>query len=225
MKKLGMAVGASIIAFVIGILGFYSAIPHVAPDHVKRATGDTLSMSAVDSLIRARAADAESDSLAAVHEAALEIVGLTPDSLDRLHLQAKRTEVLRDSLTMLTRTIDRKQSRQDSLFTALDEAKARAEKLEKSDQTAEEISSAFTEMENNEMSQILEHIHPAVLRQLYDKASAKDRSRILRALSPDMAARFLAGLVDPSLLPDSLRGGTALAGDSTAAQPTDPQLQ
>lgn len=225
MKKLGMAVGASIIAFVIGILGFYSAIPHVAPDHVKRATGDTLSMSAVDSLIRARAADAESDSLAAVHEAALEIVGLTPDSLDRLRLQAKRTEVLRDSLTMLTRTIDRKQSRQDSLFTALDEAKARAEKLEKSDQTAEEISSAFTEMENNEMSQILEHIHPAVLRQLYDKASAKDRSRILRALSPDMAARFLAGLVDPSLLPDSLRGGTALAGDSTAAQPTDPQLQ
>ena len=225
MKNIGLAIGASIIAFVIGVLGFYSAIPHLAPDHVKRATGDTLSESAVDSLIRARAAQARKDSLAAVEEAALEIVGLTPDSLDQLRLMANRSEVLRDSVAALAELIDRKENTADSLLTALDEAKARADKLEKSDQTAEEISKAFTEIEDNDMREILAHIHPTVLRQLYNKASARDRSRILRALSPDMAARFLEGLVDPSLIPDSVRAGTTLAGDSTAIKPTDPRLQ
>lgn len=225
MKKVGMAVGASIIAFFIGVLGLYSTIPHVLPDRANQASGDTLSDSVVDSLIKARVTQAREDSMAAVEKAALGIVGLTPDSLDRLRLAANRTELLRDSLATLAGTIEQQETRQDSLVSALDEAKSTVEKLEKSDQTAEEISKAFTQIENDEMSRILEHMHPIVLRQLYEKASARDRSRILRALSPDHAARFLEGLVDPSLVPDSIQAGTTLARDSTALPPTDSQLQ
>jgi hypothetical protein len=225
MKKIGLAIGASLIAFFIGLLALYTVIPRIAPDHVTKATGDTLSDSVVDSLIKVRVAEAREDSIAAVERAALEIVGLTPDSLDQLRLQAGRTATLRDSLQHLAETIEFKDSCEDSLRGALDEAKAVATRLEKSEQTAEEISQAFTQIENNEMAGILEHMHPTVLRQLYEKASAKDRSRILRTLAPDQAARFLESLVDPSLVPDSLKNGTTLAGDSTALKPTDSQLQ
>lgn len=228
MKKVGLLLGASVVSFAIGLLGLYGSMPYLAPDHVQHSIGDTLSDAVVDSLIRTRMQEAHEDSIQAVEEAALEIVGLTPDSLDNLRFQATRVRALRDSLQLLRETIDREEQHHDSLQTALAEVKARAAKLENSEQTAEEISKAFTQIENREMSQILEHVHPTVLRKLYTQASARDRARILRALSPDQAARFLEGLVDPSLAADnrdSTATGTTLAGDSTALEPTDSQLQ
>lgn len=228
MKKIGLLLGASVVAFTIGLMGFYSTMPYVAPDHIKRATGDTLSDAAVDSLIRARMEEARQDSMQAVREAALEIAGLTEDSLEILRQRATHERILQDSLQALQANLNREQNRRDSLLAALEKTKARAKELENSEQTAEEISRAFIEIEDRDMRPILEHIHPTVLRKLYEQASNKDRSRILRALSPDQAARFLAGLVDPSLVPDTAdtsNAGTTLAGDSTAFQPTDSQLQ
>lgn len=219
MKKTFQLAGLAVVAFVLGLTGTYYVLPTIFPERISGLTDDSTSQAVVDSMVRARMDQARSDSIAAVEAAALELVGLTPDSLDTLRLLAGQTQTLRDSLARLTDSLDEEASRARNLsreVTALEEKLAQAGNY---DQKAEEISAAFTDMEDDEMEEILAHTKPRVLQAIYAKASTRDRPRILRALPPEFAARFMEVVSDPTIPIDSLNAGTALANDSTGRAP------
>ena len=216
MKKTLQLTGLAVLAFILGLVGTYYLLPQVNPSRISGlAAEDSASQATVDSLIRARMEQQREDSIAAVEAAALDIVGLTPDSLDTLRYLANRTSTLRDSLTELSDSLGSTTEQLATLNDRVDELEEQANVAGKYDQKAEEISNAFTEMADDEMQQVLEHTRPKVLQKIYTKASGRDRSRILRALSPKLAARFMEAMTDPSTPIDSIKAGTSLARDST----------
>lgn len=221
IKNVGLALGVSVLAFLAGMWGIHKAMPYLQPEHVEQLTGQASPDStAVDSLLQAHQSGVSGDSTQTVKETALEIAGLSADSLRRLHAQAAQAQSLQDSLTSLQKNLQQHQAQNDSLVSALSKSRKQAQAMETSDQNAEEISKAFTQIENDDMGNILEFMPVNTLKRLYTKASTRDRSRILQALPPDQAARFLQMMVDPAFQ-DSLKLGTPLASDSTALTPTN----
>lgn len=222
MKKTLQLTGLAALAFILGLIGTYYVLPQVSPGRISGlAAQDSASQAVVDSLVRARMAEAREDSIAAVEAAALDIVGLTPDSLDTLRLLAGQAQQMKDSLQTVTDSLQTETTRAQELSQEVSALEKKLAQAANYDQKAEEISKAFTEMEDDEMQQILEHTRPRVLQAIYTKASTRDRPRILRALPPELAARFMEVVSDPSIPIDSLKTGTALANDSTSGTSTN----
>jgi hypothetical protein len=46
-------------------------------------------------------------------------------------------------------------------------------------------------LEDNEMKALVERLEPGVFRLIYEAASERNRTRLLQALPPDQAARFV----------------------------------
>lgn len=124
------------------------------------------------------AADAV-DSLAVADPAPL------PSAPDTLRSAAPRPMpfdvALRDSLTLLRRELDAAQ--RELAATSARHADRRAE--------AQALSGTLSKMEDDELAAILQRLDLEVVEMLYAGSSARNRTRLLQALSAERAARFV----------------------------------
>ena len=187
IKNVLIAVGATLGAFVIALGGAYYVMPMVAPATVAQAQPDSLAASATaDSTGKSAHAAAKGEGLVVTQEA--------PDSsrVGAIH----RVEALQDSLQALQARLD--QTREEN--TTLSEKAAMLRKQlsasESSRAKADEMSSALVKMEKRELNALLKDVNMHVLEQLYREASGRARTRLLQAMTPARAARFVNQMVE-----------------------------
>ena len=59
------------------------------------------------------------------------------------------------------------------------------------------MSGTLAKLEDKELAGVVERLDMGVLQVLYEKASARNRKRLLQAMPPDAAAGFVRRLVQP----------------------------
>ncbi len=199
MKKAIIAVVAGLVAFVAGLAGSYFAMPSIAPSVVETA------LLSADSL----AATPPPDSLALA----------LPDSLlaDTSALGASTQQALvaalRDSLAEARQHVQRMEDERSALLERLDATRrgqATATKSPVAQGTIEALSTTLAKLEDKELAAILQQLDLNVLEMLYARASARTRPRLLRALPPDAAARFVRRLTGAPPPPDTTTAPTSI---------------
>lgn len=200
MKKAMIAVLVTMVSFAAGLAGMYLTMPQVAPDVVAEARPD--STAAPSSQVEP---PASSQTIAQLPDSTSQSAdsSMTQDMLDSL--QAKQpspqaiTQTLRDSINALhTQLLSEREEK-----SALDEELANLQKklsaLQHEQARAKELSGTLAKLEIRELEEVIKQIDMQVLERLYNEASGRDRKRLLQALPPAQAARFVNKIVtEPS---------------------------
>lgn len=214
MIKAIIAVVAVLAAFAVGMAGVYYTMPTLAPDKVEKAQMHLDSLTLVDSLTWAYNQGAMPDSsvfapdslavelapsdTAAVTEATPdEVEAQEADSTEEAAAEMLEQTELQDSLVIFQEQFEQLQREQQQL---LEEIKALKKQV--ADQAAhaveiEELSGTLAKLEDKELAGVVERLDMGVLQVLYEKASARNRKRLLQAMPPDAAAGFVRRLVQP----------------------------
>ena len=182
MKKAILAGAVVLVAFAAGLAGTYVAMPMLAPDVVAAAQARADS-SAADSLAAALPDSSAADSSATLGlpDAASSLVQTLKDSLQTFRGRLRRADEHAATLRQQAKTY------RDQLAT-----------LEARRAQAGELSGSLTKMEERELSALLRQVNPRVLERLYMEATGRTRTRLLQAMPPSRAARFVNQLVDPA---------------------------
>lgn len=182
MKKILLVVTVGMLAFVAGLAGAYVAMPTVAPDLVEtvRQRRDSLALLS-DSLLR-------SDSLRA--------------HADSVLLQAMDYEALaaalRDSLAIERQRLGTAEAREVRQAEQVDQLQRRLRAQAQRQDEAKGLGSTLAKLEDEERRALVGRLDTSVLQAIYAEASRSDRVLLLRAMSPERAARFVGRLMQPA---------------------------
>lgn len=191
MKHMLTIAGATVATFVVVLVGAYVAMPTIAPEVAAQAdslaAADTTSEG--DPTIASNGSAAGADSLALAgadpaRAAAGDSVALPRSDADVIAALRDSVRRLNQQLTEAHETTQTLQEEAESLQSQLAEATNQNVK-------ANELSSALLKMERRELAALLKEVDMSVLARLYKEASRRSRTRLLQAIPPDRAARFV----------------------------------
>lgn len=206
-----MIAGATLAAFAVALVGAYLTLPELAPGVVTDASSDSLTASGPDTTVTKTAALEEAGSSeepgrtdtaasGASSSATAADTALAPSDSST---QAAAGATLRDSLQALQ---DRLRQAKDEVDSLREEAKilrteADSLRTQLSDARAtqikvDELSNALLDMERRELTALLKDVDMNALEQLYQQASGRSRTRLLQAMAPARAARFVNKVVE-----------------------------
>jgi prefoldin subunit 5 len=181
MKKSLLIIGVGVLAFSLGLIGTYVAMPYIAPDIVAQSTAPPDS--------------AASDSLTQRDQLIALIDSLESGQTDALFAEQTTVNRLRDSLTTVHDSLSNVQSRTWSLRDQLQELQRRVESLEATQAKAADISKTLTDLDVREMRAVLAPLNLPVYEALYAQTTGRDRTRLLQAMPPDKAAQLVDRIV------------------------------
>lgn len=220
MKRILLYAGIGVISFVVSLVGLYFAMPLLQPDEVE------MTRRQIDSLASLRSMTDSSDIVLldtlADAEPLVLLTGEESADLDTLNVipieEHPRYAALTDSLTQARAAHQRLASLEAELrqrIAALEEdlataGIARAE--------ASEVSSALSRLEEDELGGILGALEDRAVRVVYDEASPRNRTKILRSLPPQRAA----SLVQRMLANDGSGSKVVPTGASSDFSPSAP---
>ena len=239
MKKALIAVGAVVAAFVAGLAGVYFAMPVLSPEKVGKAQVHRDSLAVVDSLYSLgffaddtyhppdSLALTQSDSLAVTLPDSLAVT--LPDSLadaggaqdisngaavvssDGASASSEGEAVLQDSVMVLQHSVEGLIQEKGALLEQLKVPQEQFQDQQTQGAKAQELSTTLTKMEDKELAGVVEQLDLAVLEILYKQASGRNRTRLLQAMPPQVAASFVQRLVQPgrAAVTDTLSGRKA----------------
>lgn len=203
MKKGLLIAGGVILSFAVGLVGMYLAMPTVAPDVVaKTQQADSL---ARDTTARDQRVATSTHASASVAMGARVDSGGTPadsmpsvDSTLSARAPAPRqlVQVWKDSVAALHAKLAALQKDTSRRQLETDKLKERLAVLEDRQARATELSNTLTKLEVRELTPIIKQLDMDVLEHLYAQASGRNKTRLLKALPADYAARFVNRLVD-----------------------------
>ncbi len=210
MKKILTIVGISLPAFVLGFIGIYFAMPMLAPERVEETQHMLDSLRVQNSL-----AGIEDSTLVAMQYHAFGVItdslnaSLTrlDSSVHRSILQQEQTiAFLRDSLKMAHERLKSTLEETSKMKQVIDELNERLEAIEAKRVEARNLSSTLPKLDIGELSPILQNLELSVVEMVYTEATARNRTKILQALSSERAARFVRHLMtnDPDTPPPAL---------------------
>ena len=188
IKKGMITLAAGLVAFTAGMAGLYLAMPRLAPERVEATR------SLLDSLARSETTHA--DSLSSDPEPTVLPPAGLPDSLTRTpQSTVAPPTVYADSLRILRARLQetteaRRRLEQELAALRQSQAEARDRQVE-----AEALGSTIAKLEDRELSALLAQLDMDVLDLIYRASSGRNRTRLLQALAPDRAARFVQDLV------------------------------
>ncbi|NBB99892.1 MAG: hypothetical protein GVY15_03405 [Bacteroidetes bacterium] len=192
IKKALLAVGASLIAFAVGLIGAFFLLPMVAPDVADELLNppDSTAMPA-DSLHLANG-----DSLARNPARAL-LDSLAHDStavLDSTLLQALEPDMVtlhEDSIAALRADLRDKMRAQEALEQELALLRSEVTDLRARKDDMTELSATLTRIDDRQLAPILRELDMASLKVLYAESTGRNRTRLLQAMPAERAARFI----------------------------------
>jgi len=215
--KLLLRILLAVVAFLLGVIGMYFAMPHIAPQRVAHLhqqrdslaflAGDT---TGIDSL-GLKVAHMPLDSLPFDSQCADTATLLTFLALqEALRDSLKKTS---DTLAQLRLSLQAEQQQRASLHQALQQAEAQAQSLrqrlaslENKKTRADELAATITRMEDNERRALISQLPPDVVELLYLATSGRGRTLLLQSLPPEQAARMVSRLIErPAAQEVSLR--------------------
>lgn len=207
MKKIFLALGISLMAFVVGLVGTYFALPTVAPEVIDQARQQT------DSAARRAAADSNPappdstvtqaasamrsprDTLRALPNIPSDSRSQTPGSADTIRSQMAMIEELQDSVAVLNDSLSMLQSKTHGLESNLAQLRQRVKSLESTRAKAAEISKTLSRLENRELRAVLKELDMEIYEVLYAESSGRTRTRLLQSMPPQKAARLVDRMI------------------------------
>ena len=209
-KQALIAVGAALAAFAVALIGAYFAIPMVAPDVAAQArSADSLATAAGSTL------SSEAEGATALAAAPADTSSAAPGTA-----AAAVTKALRDSLQIVQQRLEEVQAATNTLRQEEQALREQLSEAEDARVQVDELGSALLKMEERELNALLKEVDMSVLKQLYREASGRARTRLLQAMSPARAARFVNQMVEGPTSPSSFspaRPSSAVSGPVPSA--------
>lgn len=203
-----MLSAAGILAFALGSVGIYLAMPSIAPGIVDstRVRLDSLGLlsAAMENhllvdLDSSLFSQAPQDSAGGVIDSAAAPIGLDhPDSLVTAssNLPAPDVnEVLTDSLRRTTQLLQGLQGENAVLAAEIERLENRLDDVVSQQVDAAEIGKSLGKLEDKQLGSILAELDLNIVELLYLQVSQREQSRLLQNMPPERAARFVKMLV------------------------------
>ncbi len=191
MKRALLLAAIGLFCFALGTAVIYFAMPSLSPDRVDgtRARLDSLGLLRAEAdPVRPAAPDpplpdaTDSTTVADPFPTSQDIIQTLEDSLNTIKNIVKS---LQADTTVLN-------ARVSSLVEQVGE-------MMSEDLEATDLSKSLAKLDAKQLSNILAGIDLETIRLLYEKASARERTRLLESMSPDQGARFVTTLVNGPL--------------------------
>lgn len=191
MKRALTLVGIGILCFLVGTVAIYVAMPSLSPDTVvsTRARLDSLGLIVSAPLEVAAPAIPEAvapDSSAAPDSTALVEALPTPQEI---------IQTLKDSIHVTNNLIRSLEADTSALRAQMDGLMLQIDELSAKDFEATQLSQSLIKLDAKQLGNILAGLDLDIIELLYQKASARERTRLLESMSPDQAVRFVRTLV------------------------------
>lgn len=205
MKKAFLIIAGTLVAFAAGMALMYAAVPTFNPELAEQAQARADSLAALALADTTAALALASDTLA-----------LAPDSLRRADTLAARPDTLvaalRDSLAATQQALALIRAENQALVDDTTALRARLAEAAAARVEAATLSATLSKLEDKALAGVLAQLDLGVLEALFAEASGRNRTRLLQALPPDFAARFVHRLMDgPAPPPAPAVPDTALA--------------
>ncbi len=210
-------------AFAMGLAGVYFAMPVLSPAMAEGVQIHLDSLAVADSLASLALAGSlgllpdgtnrPPDSLAVMLPDSL--VRAQPDSLadagsaqdstrsaDSLASGETTTAIedstaIQDSLAFLQRTLEGLLKEKGMLLAQVEALQEQSQNQQTQRTAAKELSTTLAKLEDKELAGVVEQLDMGVLEIIYTQASGRNRARLLQAMRPEVAARFVNNLVQP----------------------------
>ncbi|GIV61223.1 MAG: hypothetical protein KatS3mg044_0089 [Rhodothermaceae bacterium] len=220
MNKIFALIGIVLVAFIIGFVAIYFAMPFVAPERYEETRHR------LDSLRVQRELAALNDS--ALTALRLEALGVVNDSIDQklsrldaglndlASRYARRLASLSDSLRQAHEALQRANRIEQDLQLRVQQLDERLKALEARQLEARDLSAVLPKLEPAELTPILAQLDLGLLEMLFAESTTRNRTKILQSLPSDRAARLVRFMVQR----DSTSGATQPA--SNEAPPGTP---
>ncbi|ARA94782.1 MAG: hypothetical protein D6685_19670 [Bacteroidetes bacterium] len=218
MSKVVVAAAVSVLAFILGIIGAYMAMPSLDPERVEETHRILDSLSRADTTL----SFAQIDSLIRADTAARPVP--TPEPAPEPDVPPERIVALEDSLTMLREELKASKETLQSLQRQVQAMQQRWSELERRRQEASRLSGTLTKLEDAELGAVLEQLDLSVLEMLYIEASGRNRTRLLQAMPPERAALVVRKLVNPEAPETAPPPADTVSTGLTSAVPGDAGL-
>lgn len=211
-------------AFAMGLAGVYFAMPMLSPGTVERVQihlDSLASLGLVDSLgFLPDGTNRPPDPLAVMLPDSLADAGSAQDSTrsaDSLASGETTTAIedstaIQDSLAFLQRTLEGLLKEKGMLLAQVEALQEQSQNQQTQRTAAKELSATLAKLEDKELAGVVEQLDVAVLEIIYTQASGRNRARLLQAMRPEVAARFVSNLVQPG------RAVVAPAPDTTSSK-------
>lgn len=207
MKKVLLFLALGLASFAMGLAGVYLAMPSLAPKVVETTQQriDSLAAASGKGLADTSATGASSPQAAGVLSMAdapsISNLRNASDStryipLDSARALIQRLAAFKDSLQHLTADLRAADEHAATLKQQNATLKEDVATLEVQRAQAVDLSKTLTDLDMRQLRPILEQLDMKVLTRLYDEASGRNRTRLMKALPPDRAAHFVNRLVD-----------------------------
>jgi hypothetical protein len=221
MKKALIFTAVGLFCFVAGTVGIYVAMPALSPETVDSTRVRLDSLGLIGQAETDHALPVSLDSLPSEPLPSGAAVPGSAEASDSSVLAGSRPaaqeiiETLSDSLRASARVIRALAADTSALGARAERLRAQVEALTAKDFEATALSQSLSKLDSKQLGSILAELELDIIELLYQKASARERTRLLEVMGPDQAARFVRTLVkgpqpvpDPDAVPvDTPNGG------------------
>lgn len=198
MKKVLILVAIGILCFVVGTVGIYIAMPSLSPDKVD---GTRVRLDSLGLIARSESNLGAPDSPETVSPESV-----PPDSFrsnitdstalpEKLPTPQEIIQTLKDSIKVSNNIIRDLKADTSSLTGRIRGLISQVEELSEKDFEATQLSQSLAKLDAKQLGNILAGLDLDIIELLYQKASARERTRLLESMSPEQAARFVQILV------------------------------
>lgn len=193
MKNALLALGA-VVSLGLGVGATVLLMPYVSPETVAEYERQ-------DSLDAALAA--APDSLQIAQDTADAALDTFLTSARRPPVKDTLLRVLEDSIATLAEHLEERDQSLIALQEQVRETEAQIASLEGRTQQAAELTKTLSRMEIDELTPILSRIGMATLKQLYNTATGRNKTKLIQAMPPERAARFVNQVLVDEMPPDA----------------------
>ncbi len=203
MKKVLTLAAIGIFGFIIGTVGIYIAMPSLSPDTVDgtRERLDSLGLTVRSEATLPASISPESalpDPALADSASRDSLLSNDADSTaidEKLPTPQEIIQTLTDSINVSNNIIRDLEADTSSLADRITELLAEVDELSEKDFEATELSQSLAKLDAKQLGNILAGLDLDIIELLYQKASGRERTRLLESMSPEQAARFVQTLV------------------------------
>jgi hypothetical protein len=213
-KRILIALGAAVVAFMVSFGGVYFALPHL--DSVPQDEAVAVRPARTDEPLPLQAeAVSEPPPLLAARDTASRPLVESPPLTAELPALAQESApaepappvveppstVLEDSVRVLLALIERTNQEKRTVEAELAGLRSRLQADEARKVEAAGLSSTLSRLEDRELQALLQQLDVRVLEILFVESSGRTRTRLLQSMPAERAARFVRNLVAPGSPP------------------------
>lgn len=207
MKKVLLAALVGILSLGAGLVGTYFALPVVAPNAVEQAAPpdsaaapspsdpapSTKTNPAVPTESASPTTRPDSTTVSSADSSRSDSTAVPQPDQQLASFEA--VHMLRDSLRMMRDSVNTLADKSQTLEGDLQKLRSQLQSLQATRTKAADIAKTLTKLEDEELEAVLSKLDMQTYEILYTEATGRNRTRLLRALPPQEAARLVNRMI------------------------------